>query len=167
MVMSGELLTVDRPRRRTSSGSRGSACATRFCTSGCALSASVPSLNVTLSVSTPSVVAWLLMYSMPSVPLIASSSGIATVSGLTFGLAPGYVARTTTVGGTTSGYSEIGNPRSAISPARKISTDSTPAKVGRSMKNLEKFMVVLYSAAEGLPNAEDAEQAQRTQRRKR
>jgi hypothetical protein len=61
MVMSGELLTVDRPRRRTSSGRRGSACATRFCTSCCALSGSVPRRKVTLSVIRPSVVAWLLM----------------------------------------------------------------------------------------------------------
>ncbi len=61
MVRSGELLTVVTPRRRTSSGSRGSACATRFCTSCCALSGSVPSLNVTVSVMMPSVVAWLDM----------------------------------------------------------------------------------------------------------
>src|SRR5258706_350355 len=59
------------PNRRTSSGSRGSACATRFCTSCCALSGSVPSLKVTVS----------------------------------------------------------------------ISSDSTPAKIGRSMKNLDRFMV--------------------------
>ena len=77
---------------------------------------------------------------MSSTPLIASSSGVATVSAITFGLAPGYCARTTTEGGTTSGYSEIGSPRSAIRPARKISSDSTPAKIGRSMKNLERFM---------------------------
>jgi hypothetical protein len=55
-------------------------------------------------------------------------------------LAPGYCARTTTEGGTTSGYSEIGICRSANRPATKISTDSTPAKIGRSMKNLEIFM---------------------------
>ncbi len=61
MVMSGELLTVVTPRRRTSSGRRGSACDTRFCTSCCALSGSVPSLKVTVSVITPSVVAWLPM----------------------------------------------------------------------------------------------------------
>ena len=45
------------------------------------------------------------MYIMFSTPLIASSSGVATVSAITFGLAPGYTARTCTVGGTTSGYS--------------------------------------------------------------
>jgi hypothetical protein len=78
---------------------------------------------------------------MPSTPLMASSSGVATVSAITFGFAPGYCARTTTEGGTTSGYSEIGSPRSAIRPAMSMSSDSTPAKIGRSMKNLDRFMV--------------------------
>jgi hypothetical protein len=54
-------LTVVMPSERTSAGSRGSACETRFCTSCCALSGSVPSLKVTVSVSTPSDVAWLDM----------------------------------------------------------------------------------------------------------
>jgi hypothetical protein len=79
------------------------------------------------------------MYSMPSTPLICSSMGVATVSAMTFGFAPGYCARTTTDGGTTSGYSEIGIARSASKPATKMSTDSTPAKIGRSMKNLDRF----------------------------
>ena len=74
---------------------------------------------------------------MPSTPFTASSIGVATVSAITLGLAPGYCARTTTDGGTTSGYSEIGITRSASSPATKMSTDSTPAKIGRSTKNLE------------------------------
>src|SRR5277367_883255 len=77
---------------------------------------------------------------MPSTPLIASSIGVATVSAMTLGLAPGYCARTTTDGGTTSGYSEIGIAGSASTPIRKISIDSTPAKIGRSMKNLDRFM---------------------------
>ncbi|MNL88596.1 hypothetical protein D3C87_2183950 [compost metagenome] len=59
MMKSGELLTVVMPSARTSAGRRGSACDTRFCTSCCALSGSVPNLNVTVSVSTPSDVAWL------------------------------------------------------------------------------------------------------------
>ena len=62
---------------------------------------------------------------------------------MTFGLAPGYCARTTTVGGATSGYSEIGSAGSDSSPATKIRVDSTPAKIGLSMKNLEKFMTCL------------------------
>ncbi len=61
MMKSGEDFTVVTPVRRTSSGRRGSACDTRFCTSCCALSGSVPSAKVTFSVITPSVVAWLAM----------------------------------------------------------------------------------------------------------
>src|SRR5690349_21828265 len=86
---------------------------------------------------------------MPSTPLIDSSSGVATVSAITFGLAPGYWARTTTDGGATSGYSEIGSPRSAIRPAISISSDSTPAKIGRSMKNLDRFMMFPPPAGSG------------------
>src|SRR6185503_8123015 len=77
---------------------------------------------------------------MFSVPLICSSSGVATVSAITLGLAPGNCAFTTTDGGTTSGYSEIGSRVIAISPARKITIEITPAKIGRSMKNLDRLM---------------------------
>src|SRR3546814_20676952 len=66
--------------------------------------------------------------------------GVATVAAMTFGLAPGYWARTTTDGGTTSGYSEIGSARRASRPETQMSIDRTPAKIGRSMKNLERFM---------------------------
>src|SRR2546426_3986036 len=59
---------------------------------------------------------------------------------MVFGLAPGYVARTTTVGGTTSGYSLIGNRVIAINPMMKMTIESTPAKIGRRMKKWEKFM---------------------------
>src|SRR3954470_16388329 len=141
IVMSGvDLLTVT-PMRCTSCGNFGVACATRFCTSTCALSTSVPSLNVTVSVITPSLVACENWYSMSSTPVIACSSGPATVSAITFGFAPGYTARTTTVGGTTSGYSEIGSDGIDIKPAIRISADSTPANTGLEMKNWERFMV--------------------------
>jgi hypothetical protein len=50
------------------------------------------------------------------------------------------VARTTTLGGTTSGYSPTGNKGIEMSPARKMMTESTIAKIGRSMKNFEMFM---------------------------
>ncbi len=90
--------------------------------------------------STPSEPATDLMYIMFSTPLIASSRGVATVSAMTLGLAPGYTVRTTTEGGTTSGYSPIGSIGMAIRPAAKIMIDSTAAKIGRSMKNLEKSM---------------------------
>ncbi len=83
--------------------------ATRFCTSTCALSRSVPSLKVTVMVSCPFEVAWLYRYSMSSTPLISCSIGAATVSDTVWAEAPGYCVVTTTVGGTTCGYSEIGS----------------------------------------------------------
>src|SRR5437667_11232241 len=83
---------------------------------------------------------------MPSTPLMASSSGVATVSAITLGVGAGYWAGTTTVGGTTSGYSAIGSERSAIRPEMNMSSDSTPAKIGRSMKNLERFIRCSYSS---------------------
>ena len=58
MMKLGELLTVVTPSWRTSSGRRGSAWLTRFCTCTCARSTSVPILKVTVRVSTPSAVAW-------------------------------------------------------------------------------------------------------------
>ena len=80
---------------------------------------------------------------MPSVPAICSSSGVATVSEMTLGFAPGNCAVTCTVGGTTSGYSEIGSWNIEIRPARKIVNEMTPAKIGRSMKKRDRFMVPL------------------------
>src|SRR5690554_2086808 len=85
------------------------------------------------------------MYIMSSTPLIASSSGVATVSEITLGLAPGYTVRTTTEGGTTSGYSLIGRIGIAIRPAAKITIESTAAKIGRSMKKWENFTAGILS----------------------
>ena len=48
---------------------------------------------------------------MSSTPLICCSMGAATVSEMVWADAPGYCAVTTTVGGTTSGYSAIGRVR--------------------------------------------------------
>src|ERR1700761_3637050 len=78
---------------------------------------------------------------MFSTPLICSSNGVATVSAIVFGFAPGYVALTTMVGGTTSGYSLTGNLGQAIQPAMNKSTDSVPAKTGRSMKKSAKRFI--------------------------
>ena len=60
---------------------------------------------------------------------------------MVLGVAPGYVAFTTMVGGTTSGYSAMGSRNIAMSPITKIAMESTPAKIGRLMKKLEKFML--------------------------
>src|SRR5882672_9144155 len=67
------------PSRWTSSGRRGRASWTRFCVSICATLRSVPIRKVTVTVSLPSPVDWLFMYSMFSTPLICCSSGVATV----------------------------------------------------------------------------------------
>src|SRR6185369_6894216 len=138
--MAALLLTVVTPMRRTSSGSLFSACDTRFCTCTCAVSALVPLLNVTVRVIEPVDEDCEDMYSMFSTPVIACSSGAATVSATTAGLAPGYSAETTTEGGATSGYSLMGSRCSAMKPARKIMIEITPAKIGRSMKKCANFM---------------------------
>src|SRR5689334_20591112 len=78
---------------------------------------------------------------MSSTPTISCSSGAATVSEITFGLAPGYAACTTTEGGTTSGYSLTGRLNSEMAPAMRMKADRTEANTGLSMKKLENFMV--------------------------
>src|ERR1700675_2714736 len=78
---------------------------------------------------------------MSSTPLMASSSGEATVSAMTLGLAPGNWARTITDVAMISGYSAKGSLKIEIRPASRMMTDRTPAKMGRSMKNLEIFMI--------------------------
>ncbi len=140
MVRSGEALSTVIPMRVTSSGSFGSVRVTRFCTCTCAVSRLVPRAKVMVRVSLPSAVAWEDIYSMFSTPVIACSSGAATVSPMTFGLAPGKLARTTTVGGTTSGYSLIGSWNSEMAPAIRINSERTAAKIGRVIKNFEKFI---------------------------
>src|SRR4029077_10293856 len=92
---------------------------------------------------------------MFSTPLICSSSGVATVSATVTGLAPGNWAVTCTDGGTTSGYSEMGSSGIAISPARKITAEITPAKIGRSMKNRDRDILSLLA----LPDLLDYPQA--------
>src|SRR5690606_33881128 len=139
----GDCFWVVMPWRRTSSGRRACAWATRFCTRTAASSGSVPGRKVTVSCSTPSEPATDLRYIMSSTPLMASSSGVATVSEITLGLAPGYQVRTTTEGGTTSGYSPIGSSGIEIRPAAKITIDNTAAKIGLSMKKREKSMGVV------------------------
>src|SRR5258706_12770137 len=84
---------------------------------------------------------------MSSTPLIASSRGEATVSAMTLGLAPGNWARTITDVGMISGYSETGSLKIEIRPASRMMTDRTPAKMGRSMKNFEIFMIRLGTEA--------------------
>src|SRR5215831_4065021 len=74
---------------------------------------------------------------MSSTPFTSCSIGAATVSAMTSAEAPGYVALMLTVGGTISGYSEIGSDCCAIAPAIVRISESTVAKTGRSMKKWE------------------------------
>jgi len=53
------------------------------------------------------------------------------------------LARTTTVGGTTSGYSLIGSWNTAMEPVITNSSDSTAAMMGRSTKNWAMFFMGL------------------------
>src|SRR5262245_15850203 len=71
---------------------------------------------------------------MSSTPLTSCSIGTATVSAMTSAEAPGNVALMLTVGGTISGYSEIGSDCWAIAPAIVTINESTVAKTGRSIK---------------------------------
>jgi hypothetical protein len=74
---------------------------------------------------------------MSSTPFTSCSIGAATVSAMTSADAPGYVALMLTVGGTISGYSEIGRDCCATAPAIVRISESTVAKIGRSMKKWE------------------------------
>src|ERR1700744_125289 len=71
---------------------------------------------------------------MFSTPLISCSSGVATVRDTVSAEAPGKCVVICTVGGTISGYCEIGRMASAPSPMSVRKTLSTVAKIGLSMK---------------------------------
>ena len=77
------------PCRRTSCGSLDSACLTRLLTFSAAWSTSVPISKVTSICTSPFDDEFEFMYSMPSTPLMAFSSGAATVCSSTSAEAPG------------------------------------------------------------------------------
>src|SRR5580692_6644359 len=56
------------------------------------------------------------------------------------------MAVTTTVGGTTSGNCATGSKKAAIAPASVISIERTEAKIGRSIKKCENFILVVSSS---------------------
>ena len=95
---------------------------------------STPGLNVTVSVYVPSFAHVDDMYIMSSTPLTCSSIGDATVSATMRAFAPVYTAETSTVGGVMFGYWATGSDESATNPESITSTESTVAKIGRSMK---------------------------------
>ena len=122
------------------SGRRGSAILTRLLTFTVAMSMLVPTSNVAVIVNVPLEAAVELKYSRFSTPDSCSSIGAATVRVSVSLEAPGYVAVMITVGGAISGYCATGKPRTAIRPAMTIVMEMTAAKIGRLMKNLERFM---------------------------
>ena len=79
------------------------------------------------------------MYSMLSTPLICCSIGDATESASVFESAPGYVADTVTCTGVIDGYCATGSCDIDTTPARQMTSATTAAKIGRSMKNRENM----------------------------
>src|SRR6266849_10954731 len=100
--MLGDCFLTVTPVTLITSGNVGSAWATRFCTSTCAVSRLTPSLNVTVQLYEPSLLDCEDMYIMFSTPWICCSMGAATVSATTLALAPGYWQATWIVGGVMS-----------------------------------------------------------------
>src|SRR5437667_6185777 len=78
---------------------------------------------------------------MFSTPLICSSIGAITVVATTSALAPGYWPLTLMIGGTISGYCAIGRRMNDTPPRMMNTIESTEAKIGRSMKKWEIFIV--------------------------
>src|SRR5215472_505663 len=74
---------------------------------------------------------------MFSTPLICCSSGVTTVAATTSALAPGYWPVTLTTGGAMSGYCATGRRLKETTPRITKTSDTTEAKIGRSMKNRE------------------------------
>src|ERR1700704_673779 len=77
---------------------------------------------------------------MFSTPLICCSSGVTTVAATTSALAPGYWPVMLTTGGAISGYCAIGSRPKETTPRMTKTRDTTPAKIGRSMKKREMRM---------------------------
>src|SRR5580704_14790959 len=77
---------------------------------------------------------------MFSTPLICCSSGATTVAATTSALAPGYWPLTLTTGGAISGYWATGSRPTDTTPRMTKTTETTAAKIGRSMKKWERRM---------------------------
>src|SRR5581483_6321718 len=77
---------------------------------------------------------------MFSTPLICSSIGVTTVEATTSALAPGYWPVTLINGGAISGYCAIGSRKNETLPSMTKTTETTAAKIGRSMKKCEMRM---------------------------
>src|SRR5215475_12526814 len=77
---------------------------------------------------------------MFSTPLICSSIGATTVEATTSALAPGYWPVTLMIGGAISGYCATGRRENATAPRITNTTETTEAKIGRSIKKCEMRM---------------------------
>src|SRR5260370_40856040 len=77
---------------------------------------------------------------MFSTPLMACSSGVATVRATTSAEAPGYAVVIWTVGGTMFGYWATGRNPAAASPNTMLEIPATAAKRGRRQKKYEGCM---------------------------
>src|SRR3990167_8951969 len=86
---------------------------------------------------------------MLSTPLISCSSGVATVLLTVSADAPAYWALTVIEGGAISGYCATGRVKKATVPTSVIRIEMTEAKIGRSMKKCEIFIVSAYSSRLG------------------
>ena len=84
---------------------------------------------------------------MFSTPLIFCSSGVATDASTSVALAPMKVVVTWIIGGTTSGYCEIGRPLMATTPSRTVMIEITIATIGRLTK--KRAMAYFASPAAG------------------
>src|SRR5215510_13179739 len=71
---------------------------------------------------------------MFSTPLIFCSSGVATEASTSVALAPMNVVVTRIIGGTISGYCEIGRPLMATTPSSTVMIEITIATMGRLTK---------------------------------
>ena len=87
---------------------------------------------------------------MPSTPLTCCSIGAAIVSAHDLGIGAGIAAVTCTVGGVIGGYMSIGSMNTATPPTRMMTSDSTQAKIGRSMKKRANTTGVLSHLSIGL-----------------
>src|SRR5690606_24044826 len=130
-------LATTTPCCTTSDGRRGVASDTLFCTCTWAMSGSVPVWKVSVTEARPDELEVELKYSRLSMPVSCCSMTWVTALSVVAALAPGYEADTVTCGGATCGYASTPMLSSEITPASEIRMETTQAKPGWLMKNLD------------------------------
>ena len=131
------------PSLTTSGGSLLTTEATLFCTFTAAKLGSVPRLNTTCIVASPSLPASDAIYFIPGIPLIALSRGMSTAFVMSSPLAPGYSAVTFTLGGEMEGNCVTGNLVIANTPIKTITSDITIDRTGLCI-NLLNMMCIFW-----------------------